>query len=128
MKSDNLEIEHRVQQVITLIVEAATTSEIVQYCTVKFNVKDRQAYVYINKAKELLNVSNESLKTYQRGLAMQRLTAIFKKALASNNLRIAISAQQEINKITGVYKEYDLSKLSEQERKELIDHAIKNLK
>lgn len=128
MKSDNLEFESRVQKVISLIIEGATTAEIMQYSADFFKVQERQTRNYISKAKELLNVSNESLKTYQRGLAMQRLTAIFKKALASNNLRIAISAQQEINKITGVYKEYDLSKLSEEERKELIEHAINNLK
>lgn len=102
MKSDSLQVEHRVQKVISLIVEGLTTSDIVQYVTVEFNVKDRQAYVYLSKAKELLSLSNEAEQIYNRGLAMQRLNHIFKESLSSKNYRIALNAQSELNKITNI--------------------------
>lgn len=103
MKSDFLEVQHRVQKVINLIVEGLTASEILQYVTVEFGVKERQAYTYISKAKELLSVSNEAEQIYNRGLAMQRLNHIFKESLSNKNYRVALNAQSELNKITNIH-------------------------
>ncbi len=53
-KGTNLEIQHRIDKVARLIVNAATTSQIEQYCADNYGVKSRQVAVYIKRAREIV--------------------------------------------------------------------------
>lgn len=50
----SLERSKRVNDVHTLILQGASTSQIVEYCGSKFKVEKSASYEYINDAKELL--------------------------------------------------------------------------
>ena len=51
-KSSKVEIDHRIDVIARMIVNAATTSQILRFCAVERGVKRRQAETYFARARE----------------------------------------------------------------------------
>ena len=53
-KSAKHEIDHRIDVIARMIVDAATTSQIIRYCAVEWGVGQRQAETYLARAREIV--------------------------------------------------------------------------
>ena len=53
-KSSKAEIDHRIDVIARMIVNAATTSQIIRYCSVEWGVGQRQAEKYLARARAIV--------------------------------------------------------------------------
>ena len=53
-KSTKQEIDHRIDVIARMIVNAATTSQILRFCSVEWGVGKRQAEAYLKRAREIV--------------------------------------------------------------------------
>lgn len=93
----------RVNEVRKMLVSGFSRGEIVQKLTKKWNVIDRTIDNYIQDAKEELKPLIAAEKDNQLGIAIARMTDIYREAMDAKDHRAAIAAQQELNKLFGLY-------------------------
>jgi len=100
--------EDRVTKIIQLLVAGMDGIEIVRYIQDKtdWNVCESHIYNYIKDAKKYIRELTNEDRLHQIGLAIRRMLFIYTKCTTQPshwNPSAAISAQQEINKLLGLY-------------------------
>ena len=103
MKSNALQVESRVSEILLQIIQGNSRKNIVQTFSKKYCLSDRQIDGYISKAKTYIKDLTDHERTYQISLAVHRLTEIFHVAFSRNDLVNALSAQRELNRLFGLY-------------------------
>lgn len=104
VKATNAEIAQRVAMVHKLLVAGASRGAIVQYGSKEWRVSDRQIDDYIASAKETLKAQTDRDKENNLSMALARMNDIFQQCMSAKNFKGAITAQQEINKLLGLYE------------------------
>lgn len=101
--STKAQTRQRVKHVYDLLVKAYSRAEIIEVICRMYDVGDKQVDIYIRKATELLYEHSEMDMRKERVLAMARLDDIYQGAHLDKDRKTALQAQDQRNKITGMY-------------------------
>ncbi len=101
-KSTNLEVTHRVNAVYKLLAEGQSRTQVLQFCSEKWGVGERQAENYVARAREKLINDCEMERPAWIAEALQRLRTIEQKAMAKNQPASAINAITLQAKLIGI--------------------------
>jgi predicted DNA-binding protein (UPF0278 family) len=104
-KSTKVEVELRIMQVYTMIVNAWSKIEIVRYCSEKFNVCERQAEEYMERAHEKLKEIHKEASKNVLEKSIQRYEKWLKKSEEQGDYKGAKDMQIRIDKLLGLEKE-----------------------
>ena len=102
-KSTRLETDTRVETVRQFILRGDETSDIVRAAAETWGIKDRQAWYYIEKAREKIKELTELARPYliAEHIAIRR--DIRMRAQKANNLYAELAAAQDEAKLFGLY-------------------------
>lgn len=119
-KIDKVESAQRTNQVFTMLVNGASTSEVLQYASEKWQLTGRAVYNYVQKANKLIEKQAETERSAEMGKAMARLNSLYKSGMKVQDFKTCLAVQKEINALLGLYAptkfQYeDLTKLSDDE-------------
>lgn len=104
VKATDAEIARRVATVHKLMVAGASRASIVQYGSKEWKITERQVDDYIASAKETIKAQTDRDKDNNLSMALARMGDIFQQCMSAKNYKGAIAAQQEINKLLGLYE------------------------
>jgi len=107
-KVTKVEKEDRVTEIIKLLVSGMDSLQIIKYIKTKTNwgIGEVQIYNYLKESRKYIKELTNEDRLHQIGLAIRRMLYIYNKCTAKEshwNPSAAISAQQEINKLLGLY-------------------------
>jgi hypothetical protein len=104
-KSTNLEVQTRVNQLVSLMVRGITKrSDILEYVkkwkwTVETVTVDN---VYIKRAREEFSEISKYEAKFELGLSLTRLNDLYYQALDQQDFKTALAVQKEINDLVGI--------------------------
>jgi hypothetical protein len=104
-KSTNLEVQTRVNQLVSLMVRGITKrSDILEYVkkwkwTVETVTVDN---VYIKRAREEFAEISKYEAKFELGLSLTRLNDLYYQALDQQDFKTALAVQKEINDLVGI--------------------------
>ncbi|PKN16501.1 MAG: hypothetical protein CVU66_00695 [Deltaproteobacteria bacterium HGW-Deltaproteobacteria-23] len=107
-KSSNLELEKRLRVVQEWLMQGYDTPDIVRQITTKWEVTERQAYKYIEKAFEEFKARSERRMEFLRAYHTSTRKKLFRDLAAKNTpegAKAALSILQDIAKLDGLYVE-----------------------
>ena len=104
-KSDNIEIDRRIQTISKSIIDGWHSSEIVEHYTKEYKITPAQVYTYIKRARNLIKESISNDLAYEISKAQQRYETIYRKASEANQFNAAVSAVRGICELRGLNKE-----------------------
>lgn len=91
-KSTNAEIENRVKAVYGLLIKSYSRFEILQYAAEQWDVSERTADIYMQRARKLIQQDSEIERPEWLAAAIARLVKYEQKAGKEDNLQVAIKA------------------------------------
>lgn len=99
------EQEHQVRRdyICALFTKGMTKKKVRGYLRETFGIADSTAFDWIEDAIDYLTEDKEEVREYHLNVARERLTDIYNKAIENNEKKVAIQAQQELNKINGLH-------------------------
>ena len=107
----DLEIYQRINAVKDLILSNYDLPEIVEYCrkttpSKQWHVSVRQAYRYIDKAKELINevIIYPNLEKHLQE-QMGKLHLLHKRCMAIQDYKTALAVEKEMNELLGLHSQ-----------------------
>lgn len=103
VKATDAEVTQRVATIHKLMVAGASRASIVQYGSKTWQITDRQVDDYIARAKKGITDQANKDKNHNLALALERMSDIYQQCYAAKNYKGAVSAQQEINRLLGLY-------------------------
>lgn len=98
-KSTNTEIDERVNTVYDLLLRAHSRTQIVRYAAETWQVSERQAELYMSRARQLMQLDAELERPQWLAAAVARLQDYEREARAKGNLSIAIKALEDQAKL-----------------------------
>ena len=98
-KSTNVEIDERVNTVYDLLLRAHSRTQIVRYAAETWNVSERQADLYMTRARQLMALDAELERPQWLAAAVARLQDYERQAREKGNLAIAIKALEDQAKL-----------------------------
>ena len=91
-KSTKHEIDHRIDVITRMVMNAATSSQIFRYCAVEWGVGERQAINYLKRAREQVK-RDYSLERHEfLASRLGVLDSITQKAIKANQLSAAVGS------------------------------------
>lgn len=100
----SLERDQRVNEVLTLILQGATTHEIKKYCKTKYDVNKSAVYDYIGDAKDILKENFE--KTFDvesfKAEIYNRLENLYRQNMDIDDLKECRNIIKDINLMLGL--------------------------
>ena len=91
-KSSNAEIDHRVDTVARMICNAASTSQILRYCSLEWGVSRRQGETYLARARETVRQDYSQERCDFLASRLGVLDSITQKALKAGQLSAAVGS------------------------------------
>lgn len=102
-KATNAEVEQRVTAVTNLLIAGVSRAGILEYAgKQKWGIERSMIDEYISRATDIIKQSSIIDRDEQVGLAVRRLTDLYKTALAAKDTRTALAVQKEINQLLGL--------------------------
>ena len=98
-KSTNTEIDERVNTVYDLLLRAHSRTQILRYAAETWQVSERQAELYMSRARQLMQLDAELERPQWLAAAVARLQDYEREARAKGNLSIAIKALEDQAKL-----------------------------
>ena len=98
-KSTNVEIDERVNTVYDLLLRANSRTQIVRYSAETWEVSERQAELYMSRARQLMALDAELERPQWLAAAVARLQDYEREARQKGNLGIAIKALEDQAKL-----------------------------
>lgn len=89
-KSNNAEVQLRVNRVARLLANGAVRSEVIQYCSKEWGVGDRQADNYVRKARKILAEDFEIDRRTFTAELLSQLASLQKEARKTGQGHIAL--------------------------------------
>lgn len=107
MSKDNEQsqpIEHpAIEKIVLLMVSGLNKDSLRDAAIQKLAVPPEQAVAFIAEAKRRLNVAAKYDPDEKLGEAMTRLNDIYARSLKAQDMKTALAAQREIDRIVGLY-------------------------
>ena len=101
-RSTKVETEHRINAVYKLLSEGQSRSQVIQFCSEKWGVTDRQGDTYMARAREKLLEDCEMERTAWIAEALQRLRTYEQAAYKQKQNQTAINSVQAQAKLIGI--------------------------
>ena len=101
-RSTKVETEHRINAVYKLLSEGNSRGQVVQFCSEKWGVTDRQADTYMARAREKLLQDCEMERPAWIAEALQRLRTYEQAAYKEKQNQTAINSVQAQAKLIGI--------------------------
>jgi hypothetical protein len=98
-KSTNVEIDERVNTVYDLLLRAYSRTQILRYASETWDVSERQAELYMSRARQLMQLDAELERPQWLAAAIARLQDYERQAREKGNLGIAIKALEDQAKL-----------------------------
>jgi len=102
-KPTKAEMEQRVTQVYTLLLNGASRADVLAYAAKTYDIATRQTDMLIKRARKQLQQRADYDRDEQFGQAVERFRLIFSKAMKVQDFRVAIAAQKEVNALYDLY-------------------------
>ena len=90
-----MEIDERVNTVYDLLLRAYSRTQILRYAAETWNVSERQAELYMSRARQLMQLDAELERPQWLAAAVARLADYERQAREKGNLSIAIKALED---------------------------------
>lgn len=90
-----------------------------------WRVSERTIDFYIHEAKEIMRVAGAYEHQLEKGRAMGRMHEVVSKALAEKRYGEAIKAQDQINRLCGLYEPLEVN--VNEARRELVDQLLEEV-
>jgi hypothetical protein len=94
------EVEQRVNRVARLIANGGRRSDVLQMCAERWGLKDRQADLYLDRARKKLKADYDMDRPQMLADLLAQLSTIQMEARRSGNLNIALGAVNTAAKLT----------------------------
>jgi|TARA_R110002012_G_scaffold93914_2_gene227736 hypothetical protein len=94
------EVEQRVNRVARLIANGARRSDVLQMCAERWGLKDRQADLYLERARKKLKADYDMDRPQMLADLLAQLSTIQMEARRTGNLNIALGAVNTAAKLT----------------------------
>ena len=101
-RSTKVETEHRINAVYKLLSEGQSRSQVIQFCSEKWGVTDRQGETYMARAREKLMEDCEMECPAWIAEALQRLRTYEQAAYKQKQNQTAINSIQAQAKLIGI--------------------------
>lgn len=101
-KSTDAEILLRVSTVVEMLMKGQERQDIIQYCAKKWNINERQADVYIKKAKERIKRNKDADLDYHISLSIMRYQDLYKRNFNIQDYRECRQVQGDLAKLLGI--------------------------
>lgn len=98
-KCTNSESDQRVNAVYDLLLRAHSRTQIIQFASETWGVGERQAEIYMSRARQLMALDAELERPQWLAAAVARLQDYEREARAKGNLGIAIKALEDQAKL-----------------------------
>jgi hypothetical protein len=92
-----------VSRVVMLIVGGASTDKVLGFCTRQFGMTQEVAENVLSEARKKLTLAADFARDEQLGTAITRLNDIYVKACNDKDIKTALQAQRELNKLMNLY-------------------------
>jgi hypothetical protein len=103
VKATDAEVSRRIVTIHKLLVAGASRTTILQYAVKTWDVSESMADKYIGRAKESITEQTDRDRDHNLSLALERMADIYQQCMSAKNFKGAIAAQQETNKLLGLY-------------------------
>lgn len=104
-KATQLETNKRVDIIFDMIIkDGAMTKDLLQFIANNWDLSDRQAYYYVEKATAKLEEIAEKNKNAEFGKAITRNNLLFNRAFEKKDYKTCLEIQKELNKMFGNYE------------------------
>ena len=102
-KATDLEVQMRVNEIVSMLLQGVTyTPEIVDHCGKEWGIEKSQAYIYINRAKEIFQEISEHNAKMELGLSLARLHDLYGRCMKVQDYRTCLQIQKEIKELLGI--------------------------
>ena len=101
-KVTRAEIERRISEVLQLLVSGVPRAAIVAACAARWQVSIRQVDSYLSGAREALRSGAAFDRSLEIGRAIARYDLLYGKALAAQNLRLAVQIERTRAQLLGL--------------------------
>jgi hypothetical protein len=98
-KSTNTEIDERVNTVYDLLLRANSRTQILRYAAETWKVSERQADLYISRARQLMALDAELERPQWLAAAIARLQEYERRASDKNQINTALKALEDQAKL-----------------------------
>ncbi|MGB0917746.1 MAG: hypothetical protein ACPGU4_09160 [Flavobacteriales bacterium] len=98
------EIENRVGQIATMLINGESKTNVVRFSTENFGVKERMTEKYLVKAKELIEKSVKKEVEYDYSLAVSRYSELYKRSFEKKDFKTCLSINKELSALQGLHK------------------------
>lgn len=113
IKSDDIEFNNRVRQVMEWILAGHSTTDIIKSCITKWEVGERQAYKYHKKAfeqfKEALKLDTQEQLSFHIAARLKLFNGVTEKTKAYQ-AGVSLEILKDIAKLQGLYVDKSESK------------------
>lgn len=106
VKASVAETQERINFTFDLLVGGAKRANVIKQFSEKhpeWNLQPRQIDNYIAKAKAEIEKRQDTRRSYEYSMALVRAENIYARAMSAHDYRAALSAQDQINRITDIY-------------------------
>jgi len=101
-KATLIESAQRVDTIFDMILQGASRSDVIRYCSEEYGIGERQSEVYMKKARELMQADAEKARSDNFAIAVARYNRLFAKNYKIQDFRECRNVQQALDKLTGV--------------------------
>lgn len=101
-RSTKVETEHRINTVYKLLSEGYSRGQVIQFCSERWGVTDRQGDTYMARAREKLLADCEMERPAWIAEALQRLRTYEQAAFKEKQNQTAINSVQAQAKLIGI--------------------------
>lgn len=91
-KSSKAEVDRRVDAIARLLMDAATTSQVLRYCAAEWGVNKRQAETYLARARQVIRDDYSQERADYLASRLAVLDSVAQKALKCGQLSAAVGA------------------------------------
>ena len=90
-------------QLVLLLISGTSLEKLKGYCVANFSMTEEEAVAAADQARRRISLAADFTKNEQLGMSINRLESIFSKATAAKDIKTALQAQRELNRLMGLY-------------------------
>ena len=96
--------ENRIEKVVIWLVNGLTVEQAIDRCRKEFGLQPSQAKRAVSEARKRLTLAADYTRVEQLGSAITRLQNLYAVAIEGGDIRTALQAQKELNKLMNLYR------------------------
>lgn len=93
----------RIDTVVLLLTQGISIDKAIDYCTKRFSIDADAASKLVEEARLKITVAADYVKEEQLGTAITRLNDLYSKSINDKDIKTALQAQRELNRLMGLY-------------------------